>query len=192
MHDVSKERLRRFFVEVDGKYQITKSIRDACVFARHNVLSDPPFSRIDLVSCRNMLIYLGGELQQKVIPILHYALRPNGFLWLGTSETIGPYRDLFELHNVRNKIYAKKPVPGQLPVTNKAATIVLPALLPSAAGNDRPGVGGPEVRRKSIGCSSRATRRRASSSATISRYCTTAAIRAPTSRPRRAGRASIC
>ena len=142
VQDVSKERLRRFFVELDGKYQIAKSIRDACVFARHNVLSDPPFSRIDLVSCRNMLIYLGSELQQKVIPILHYALRPNGFLWLGTSETIGPYRDLFELHNVRNKIYAKKPVPGQLPVTNTAATVALPSLLLSVAGNDRTGVGG--------------------------------------------------
>ncbi len=82
VQDISKERLRRFFVEVDGKYQIAKSIRDACIFARHNVLSDPPFSRIDLVSCRNMLIYLGTELQQKVIPILHYALRAE---WLSVA-----------------------------------------------------------------------------------------------------------
>jgi len=116
VQDISKERLRRFFVEVDGKYQIAKSIRDACVFARHNALSDPPFSRIDLVSCRNMLIYLGTELQQKVIPILHYALRPNGFLWLGTSATIGGYRDLFELVNVRHKIYARKPARAALPL----------------------------------------------------------------------------
>jgi two-component system, chemotaxis family, CheB/CheR fusion protein len=106
--DVSAERLRRFFVELDGSYRIAKPIRDACIFARHNVLEDPPFSRIDLVSCRNMLIYLGNELQQKILPILHYALRPNGYLWLGTSETIGTYRDLFELKNARNKIYAKK------------------------------------------------------------------------------------
>ena len=117
VQDISKERLRRFFVEVDGKYQIAKSIRDACIFARHNALSDPPFSRIDLVSCRNMLIYLGTELQQKVIPILHYALRPNGFLWLGTSETIGAYRDLFELVNVRPQDLRQKagtccPAPG--------------------------------------------------------------------------------
>ena len=94
--DISRERLRRFFVQIDGRYRIAKPIRDACVFARHNVLSDPPFSRMDLVSCRNMLIYLGGEVQQKVMPILHYALRPGGYLWLGSSETIGPYRDLFE------------------------------------------------------------------------------------------------
>ena len=106
--EVSAERLRRFFVELDGGYRIAKPIRDACIFARHNVLDDPPFSRIDLVSCRNMLIYLGAELQQKVIPVLHYALRPNGFLWLGTSETIGAYRDLFSLANTKYKIYAKK------------------------------------------------------------------------------------
>jgi two-component system CheB/CheR fusion protein len=113
--DVSPDRLRRFFVELDGHNRIAKSIRDACIFARHNVLEDPPFSRIDLVSCRNMLIYLGAELQQKVIPVLHYALRPGGFLWLGTSETIGSYRDLFELKNTRYKIYAKKAVASQAP-----------------------------------------------------------------------------
>ncbi len=106
--ELSSERIRRFFVELDGGYRIAKPIRDACVFARHNVLDDPPFSRIDLVSCRNMLIYLGTELQQKVIPVLHYSLRPGGFLWLGTSETIGAYRDLFDLKNTRYKIYAKK------------------------------------------------------------------------------------
>ncbi|MEN3354532.1 MAG: two-component system, chemotaxis family, CheB/CheR fusion protein, partial [Betaproteobacteria bacterium] len=127
VHEVSGERLRRFFVEYDGNYRISKAIRDTCVFARHNVLSDPPFSRIDLVSCRNMLIYLGAEMQQRVIPILHYALRPEGCLWLGTSETIGSYRDLFELQNSRYKIYAKKPVPGQLPVTAMTRSTRLPS-----------------------------------------------------------------
>jgi two-component system CheB/CheR fusion protein len=108
VQDVSAERLRRFFVEMDGgTYRIAKPIRDACVFARHNVLTDPPFSRIDLVSCRNMLIYLGAEIQQKVIPILHYALRGSGVLWLGTSETIGSYRDLFEVKDTKYKIYMK-------------------------------------------------------------------------------------
>jgi two-component system CheB/CheR fusion protein len=106
--DVSTERLRRFFVEVDGSYQIAKSIRDTCVFARHNVLSDPPFSRIDLISCRNLLIYLEQVLQQRLIPLLHYALKPTGFLWLGASETIGSYRDLFELQDPKQKIYTKK------------------------------------------------------------------------------------
>ena len=113
--EVSPERLRRFFVEVDGTYRITKTIRETCIFARHNVLEEPPFSRIDLVSCRNMLIYLGPELQQKVMQVLYYALRPNGFLWLGASETIGAERELFELRNSKYKIYAKKALPSQIP-----------------------------------------------------------------------------
>src|SRR6516164_3685613 len=116
LHDVSPERLRRFFVEVDGNYHITKPIRDMCVFAQHNVLTDPPFSRIDLLSCRNLLIYLEPVLQQKLVPVLHYALKPVGFLWLGGSETIGSYRDLFELEDAKCKIYAKKPGPARLTV----------------------------------------------------------------------------
>jgi len=114
VEDVSPERLRRYFIETEGSYRIRKAIRDMCVFARHNVLTDPPFSRTDLVSCRNLLIYLGQEVQQRVVPILHYALRPDGFLWLGASETIGSYRDLFELDDVKHKIYRKKPAQPRL------------------------------------------------------------------------------
>ncbi len=110
--DVSPERLRRFFTEVDGSYRISKSIRDACVFSRHNVLADPPFSRIDLISCRNLLIYLEPVLQQKIVPTLHYALKPAGCLWLGGSETIGTYRNLFEAEDAKHKIYSKKPGSG--------------------------------------------------------------------------------
>jgi two-component system CheB/CheR fusion protein len=106
--DVSPERLRRFFVDIDGFYRISKEIRDACIFARHNALTDPPFSRIDLITCRNLLIYLEPVLQQRMLPTLHYALRPNGFLWVGGSETIGAYRALFELVDPRHKIYSKK------------------------------------------------------------------------------------
>ncbi|HEX4779230.1 MAG TPA: chemotaxis protein CheB [Usitatibacter sp.] len=108
--DVSPERLRRFFMEVDGSYRIAKPLRDMCVFARQNVLADPPFSRLDLVACRNMLIYLEPSMQQRMIPMLHYALRSGGYLWLGNSETIGSYRDLFDVRDSKNKIYAKKPV----------------------------------------------------------------------------------
>jgi two-component system CheB/CheR fusion protein len=108
-HDVSPERLRRFFTEVDGSYRVSKTIRDLCVFARHNVLTDPPFSQMDLISCRNLLIYLDPALQQKVVPLLHYALKPAGFLWLGNSESIGSYGDLFEAVDAKHKIYAKKP-----------------------------------------------------------------------------------
>jgi two-component system, chemotaxis family, CheB/CheR fusion protein len=110
--DVSAERLRRFFTEVDGNYRIAKSIRDACVFSRHNVLADPPFSRIDLISCRNLLIYLEPVLQKKIMPMLHYALKPTGCLWLGGSETIGTYGDLFDAQDAKHKIYIKKPDSG--------------------------------------------------------------------------------
>jgi len=108
-NDVSADRLRRFFVHMDGHYRVNKSIRGRCIFARHNVLSDPPFSQIDLLTCRNLLIYLGPALQQKVLPLLHYALRPTGFLMLGNSETIGSYRNLFEVEDGKHKIFAKKP-----------------------------------------------------------------------------------
>lgn len=107
-HDVSPERLRRFFTEVDGSYRITKSIRDLCIFSRHNVLTDPPFSRMDLISCRNLLIYMEPVLQQQIMSLFHYAIKPNGTLWLGGSETIGSHRNLFEVEDIKNKFYYKK------------------------------------------------------------------------------------
>jgi two-component system, chemotaxis family, CheB/CheR fusion protein len=108
-HDVSPERLQRFFAQVDGSYRVSKTIRDMCVFARHNVLTDPPLSQMDLITCRNLLIYLEPALQKKVLPLLHYALKAAGLLVLGSSETIGSYRDLFEPADARHKIYTKKP-----------------------------------------------------------------------------------
>jgi two-component system, chemotaxis family, CheB/CheR fusion protein len=107
--DVSPGRLQRFFLEVDGSYRVAKSIRDLCVFARHNVLVDPPFSRVDLISCRNLLIYLEPAVQQRMVAILHYALKPRGFLWLGAAETIGSHRDLFEVENAAHRIFTKRP-----------------------------------------------------------------------------------
>lgn len=107
--DVSQERLERFFVEVDGGYRVTKSIRDICIFSKHNVVTDPSFSRMDLISCRNLLIYLEQALQQHVMSVLHYALKPDGVLWLGSSETIGSYRNFFEVEDAKNKFYSKKP-----------------------------------------------------------------------------------
>jgi two-component system CheB/CheR fusion protein len=108
--DVSEEQLRRFFVKVETGYQISKSIRDVCIFARQDVSKDPPFSKMDFVSCRNVLIYLGPVLQKKVLPIFHYALKPNGFLLLGTSETIGGFSNLFALQDKKHKLYKKKSV----------------------------------------------------------------------------------
>lgn len=106
--DVSQERLRRFFTRNDSHYQISKHIRDMCVFARHDLTQDHPFSRIDLISCRNLLIYLDLFLQKKVFPVFHYALKPGCYLMLGTSETVGSFTDLFALEDRRYKIYVKK------------------------------------------------------------------------------------
>jgi two-component system CheB/CheR fusion protein len=108
MQDVSPERLRRFFSKADGHYQVNKSIRDMVVFARQNVIVDPPFSNLDLITCRNVLIYLDALLQRKIMPVFHYALRPYGFLMLGNSETVGASSDLFALVNKKHKIYSKK------------------------------------------------------------------------------------
>jgi two-component system CheB/CheR fusion protein len=108
MQDVSPERLRRFFAKVDGQYQVNKSIRDMVVFARQNVIVDPPFSNLDMITCRNVLIYLDALLQRKIMPVFHYALRPHGFLMLGNSETVGASSDLFGLVNKKFKIYSKK------------------------------------------------------------------------------------
>jgi len=106
--NVSPERLYRFFVQVEGGYQISKAVREVCVFARQNLIGDPPFSRLDLITCRNVLIYLGTPLQKKLLPIFHYGLKPTGFLMLGSSETVGDFTDLFSLCDKKNKIYAKK------------------------------------------------------------------------------------
>jgi len=105
---VSPERLRRFFVESDHGYQVSKAIRDMCVFARQNLIKDPPFSKMDIVSCRNVLIYMKPVLQRKVLSIFHYALKPAGYLLLGTSESVGELADLYKSVDRQSKIYAKK------------------------------------------------------------------------------------
>jgi PAS domain S-box-containing protein len=110
---VSPERLRRFFTKEDGKYRVNRAIRDLCVFAKHNVITDPPFSRLDLISCRNLLIYLAPPLQKRIIPTFHYALNPLGFLMLGASETVGSSADLFPIIDQKNRIYVKKAVVAQ-------------------------------------------------------------------------------
>lgn len=108
--DISPERLARFFaLEPDGgAYRIHKGIRDLLVFSEQDVIKDPPFSRLDLISCRNLLIYMGVELQKKLIPMFHYALQPGGVLFLGTSETVGEYLDLFGVLDRKAKLYERK------------------------------------------------------------------------------------
>lgn len=129
--DVSPERLRRFFTEADGGYRVSKPIRDMVVFARQNVIADPPFSRLDLISCRNLLIYLEPVLQKRVLPTLHYALRPAGILWLGSSETVGAASDLFTPEDKKHRFYSKKQTSAR--VSFQSA--------PGAAARDRAGSG---------------------------------------------------
>ncbi len=106
--EVSPERLRRFFTKEDSKYRVNKALREMCIFAKQNVVADPPFSRLDLISCRNLLIYLSPPLQKRVIQTFHYALNPAGYLVLGASETIGSFTDLFETADQKRRIYVKK------------------------------------------------------------------------------------
>jgi two-component system, chemotaxis family, CheB/CheR fusion protein len=113
MVDVSSEQRRRFFYPVEGGYHISKTVRELCVFARQDLSSDPPFSNVDLISCRNVLIYLGDTLQQRIMPIFHYSLNGTGFLLLGTSESTGKSADLFTVIEKKHRIYRKNPTATQ-------------------------------------------------------------------------------
>lgn len=108
--DVSAERLARFFTCESGGtvYRIRKSIRDMLIFSEQNVIKDPPFSKVDLITCRNMMIYMDVNLQKKIIPLFHYALNANGILFLGTSETVGEFHHLFEVLDRKAKLFKRK------------------------------------------------------------------------------------
>ncbi len=124
--DVAPERLARFFLRDEpGSYRVKKSVRDLLVFSEQDVIKDPPFSRMDLIACRNLLIYLGPELQKRVIPLFHYALRPGGVLILGGSESIGEFVHLFESVDRKWKIYRRREVTTPRPI------------LPESRGRDR-------------------------------------------------------
>ncbi|MGA0557965.1 chemotaxis protein CheB [Larkinella sp. VNQ87] len=142
--DISPRRLSRFFTKQDDVYRINKVIRDLCVFAPHNIFKDPPFSRVDLVSCRNLLIYLNSSLQRQALTIFHYGLNPRGYLLLGKSETVGTSTSLFTPVEKAYKVFARKndvarrasfelqprsievnpvtPAPRRLPVNRPAST----------------------------------------------------------------------
>jgi two-component system, chemotaxis family, CheB/CheR fusion protein len=108
LQNVSAQRLRRFFVKSNSHYQVVKVIRDMCIFAPHNLLKDPPFSRMDVISCQNVLIYLESAPQNRIMHSFHYALKPTGYLLLGKSETIGNATDLFDQASKQYKIYTKR------------------------------------------------------------------------------------
>lgn len=147
--EVSAARLTRFFVKDDAHYRIAHSIRDLCVFARHDVTRDPPFSRLDLISCQNLLIYLEPLLQQRVIPSFHYALNPGGVLVLGPAETIGPgFSDRFSLLDAnRARMFVKKDLPGppQWESSEPTAGTPRPSVPPASAGEPEPVSSGSET-----------------------------------------------
>ena len=105
---ISAERLEQFFVQQNGGYQVVKHLREMCIFSQHSLISDPPFSNLNLISCRNLLIYLNSELQRKVIPFFHYALQPSGYLFLGSSENLTGQSDLFRTADKQHRIFQKK------------------------------------------------------------------------------------
>jgi len=141
--DITPQRLRRFFVETEGGYRVSKTLRDMVIFARQNLIADPPFSRMDLVSCRNLLIYLEASGQKKAMPAFHYALKPGGYLLLGASESVGGFTHLFEPIDRKHKIYAKKPasiLALHLPVTEDRdeAAVARPGAAMQRPGGQQP------------------------------------------------------
>jgi two-component system, chemotaxis family, CheB/CheR fusion protein len=104
---VSAERLAQFFVHNERGYQITKAIRDLCIFSAHNLISDPPFARLDLIACRNLLIYLDADVQRRLVPLLHYALTSQGYLFLGSSESIAAHPELFRTVDKQHRIFQR-------------------------------------------------------------------------------------
>jgi two-component system, chemotaxis family, CheB/CheR fusion protein len=138
IQEVSPGRLHRFFVEEPGGYRVSKILRERVLFARQNLLSDPPFSRLDLISCRNLLIYIDSDLQSRILPTFHYALKPGGFLLLGASESIGPFIDLFAPVSKKLRIFARKP--GAMSAWRMPHSKTLPAKKPvvQPSGRGRP------------------------------------------------------
>jgi two-component system CheB/CheR fusion protein len=121
--EVSEERLQRFFTHTETGFQISKDIREVVIFAEQNLIADPPFSRLDLLLCRNLLIYLDGELQKTLIPLFYYSILPGGMLLLGTSETIGASSDLLTLHPGPGRFYRREGV------TQMPNSVAFPAML---------------------------------------------------------------
>ncbi|MFN6964374.1 MAG: PAS domain S-box protein [Pyrinomonadaceae bacterium] len=126
--DLSPERLRRFFTKVGESYRIRREIREMVLFAQHNLIKDPPFSHLDLVSCRNLLIYLNHSAQERVMETVHFALRPGGYLFIGASETVDGSSDLFKAFDKEHRIYRSRqvtsrpfPVPESVPVYRAAS-----------------------------------------------------------------------
>jgi len=138
--DVSSDRLSRFFIREDGGYRVIRRVRDLCVFATQNIVRDPPFSQLDLISCRNVLIYFDAALQERVIPMFNFALRPNGMLVLGAAESVGASSEYFTAFDKRHRIFRPQTNPRRvLPVDRIGGVFPLPrAGIVSERPADRP------------------------------------------------------
>ena len=174
--DVSEERLQRFFEREPAGYRVRRELREMMLFAHHNVIKDPPFSHLDLISCRNLLIYLNRAIQERVLETFHFALRPGGILFLGTSEIAGRHQ-----RSVRRRRQARarlREPDGHQPAGAAAAGVTRVRRRASAA-RQRRDYGGPTASRPPIctsGCSSSTRRRRSSSpTSTTSSTCRSAA-----------------
>src|SRR5207248_7780818 len=116
VNEVSPERIERFFVHEAGTYHLVKELRDMCIFSTHSVIRDPPFSRLDLISCRNLLIYLKPALQGQIIPLFHYSLRLGGYLFLGSSENVSRHAELFGSLDRKNRVFRRRDLVARPPL----------------------------------------------------------------------------
>ena len=155
MDNVAPQRLKRFFIGDDVTYTVSKDIRDMCMFWAHSIIRDPPFSRIDLISCRNLLIYFGVDFQGQAMPVFHFALKPRGYLFLGTSENVTSAADLFVPLDKKHRIFQRRD------------HVVAPLQLPAFTGHGRTVTGAPANREPSAIA---VTVRRAIESRVMERY----------------------
>ncbi len=134
---VSPARLKAFFKKVGNSYELIDSVRELCIFSPHNLIKDPPFSRIDAISCRNVLIYLEADLQKKLLPLFHYALNPSGYLFLGPSENIASRSEHFRVADQRHRVFQRKPMvlhmAAGVSLIDPGQVTKLQAVAPSAA-----------------------------------------------------------
>ena len=125
--DVSAKRLDKYFIKVERGYQVSKSIREMVIFAPQNIIMDPPFTKLDILNCRNLLIYLTPELQKKLLPLFHYSLNRGGYLFLGTAETIGSFTNLFTMLPGKTRLYRRLETPATIIEPVEFPTLFVPA-----------------------------------------------------------------
>lgn len=124
--DISPERLRRFFTKEEDGYRVSKEVREMALFATQNIVMDPPFTKLDILSCRNLLIYLAPELQKKLLPLFHYAINPGGILFLGSAETVGTFTDLFSPLDGKSRLFRRLDSPLRAEPVEFPSTFVPP------------------------------------------------------------------